>query len=160
MKTMIEPITPAVFREYGQVIQLPAPGEPAIAVENVNFWKQQAVLSVDGDVEIGVLSIRKMPMVFSELENHFESQTGLVCLSGDWAIGVATPGDEVPKSRELQAFRVPKFQYVILDEKCWHTGPYPVDHEEMTMLVFCKKNFLDDDTVYENIDQQVELTLS
>ncbi len=159
MQAKIEQITKEAFAAYGQVIDLPVQEDPTIAVPTVNFWKQQALLTAEGELEVGVLNVKKMEMVFDELENHFKTQTGLICLSGDWAIGVAMPGDSVPKAGEVKAFRIPKNQLVVLHEKCWHTAPYPVEHDESLMLVICKKDFLDDDTVYEKIDQRGELVL-
>ncbi|VGO22208.1 ureidoglycolate lyase [Pontiella sulfatireligans] len=157
MKAKIETITKEAFSKYGQVIEMPIKTEPTIAVPTVNFWKQQAFLAIDGDVEVGVLNIKKMDMVYDDLENHFETQTGLISLTGDWAIGVATPSDAVPKAEDMKAFRVAKNQLVVLADKCWHTAPFAVDIEENIMLVICKKDFLDNDTVYEKIDQPGEL---
>jgi hypothetical protein len=39
----------------------------------------------------------------------------------------------------------------------WHSAPYPVDHDESSMLVICEKGFLENDTVFEKIDQAGEL---
>ncbi|QBG48545.1 hypothetical protein EGM51_14465 [Verrucomicrobia bacterium S94] len=159
MDVKIEPITSNAFAEYGQWIEMPPATEPTIAVPTVNFWKQQALLTAEGELEVGFLNVKKTDMVFEELENHFETQTGLICLSGDWAVGVAAPGDNPPKASDLKAFRIPRGQLVVLHEKCWHTTPYPVEHNESTMLVICKKDFLDEDTVYEKIDEESTLIL-
>lgn len=86
MKVKIEAITQEAFAAFGQVIELPPKTEPTIAVPTVNFWKQQAWLKFDGDAEVGVLNVKKMDMVFDDLENHFETPTGLICMTGDWAI--------------------------------------------------------------------------
>ena len=157
MEAKIEAITKEAFATFGQVIDFPIQSEPTIAVPTVNFWKQQAFLSIDGEVEVGVLNIKKMDMEYDELENHFQTQTGLISLTGDWAIGVTTPSDDIPKAEDVKAFRVKKNQLVVLADKCWHTAPYAVDIAENTMLVIAKKDFLDDDTVYEKIDQHGKL---
>lgn len=159
MQAKIEPITKEAFAAFGQVIDMPPEIEPTVDVPTVSFWKQQATLSAEGELEVGFLNVKNMDMDFDELENHFKTQTGLICLSGDWAIGVTTPGDEVPKAADVKAFRIPKGQLIVLHEKCWHTAPYPVEHAESTMLVICKKDFLDEDTVFEKIDQPGELVL-
>ncbi|MDZ8118526.1 ureidoglycolate lyase [Pontiella agarivorans] len=157
MDVKIEPITKSAFAEYGQLLETPPAAEPTIAVPTVNFWKQQAAFTVDGELEVGFLNVKKMDMIFDDLENHFKTQTGLISLSGDWCIGVGTPGNEVPEAGSLKAFRIPKGRLVVLHEKCWHTTPYPVDHDESAMLVMCKKDFLDDDTVYEKISEESRL---
>lgn len=159
MYIKINSITPEKFAPYGQVVQLIPETKPTISVPTVNFWKQQAILSADGEMEVGLLNVNKMKMVFDVLENHFHSQTGLICTSGEWAIGVGIPSDTVPKAESLQAFRIPKGQLVILHKKCWHTAPYPLGHEQSSMLVICKRNFLDNDTVFEKIDEESSLGL-
>lgn len=157
MEVKIEAITRESFKQFGQVIEMPVKTEPTIAVPTVKFWKQQAFFSFDGDAEVGVLNVKKMEMVFDDLENHFNSPTGLICLSGDWAVGVAPPSDDAPKAAEMKAFRVKKNQLVVLADKCWHTAPYAVDQDESTMLVICRKDFLDNDTVYKKIDESSAL---
>lgn len=159
MQIRIEPITKEAFAEFGQLIDMPPKTEPTISVPIVNFWKQQAIFSAEGELEVGVLNVKNTDWDFDELENHFKTQTGLICLSGDWAIGVAPPSDAVPTAGSMKAFRIPQGQLVVLHEKCWHTAPYPVEHAESSMLVICKKDFLDNDTVFEKIDQSAELVL-
>lgn len=153
MKVKIEPMNKEAFASYGQVIEMHPSTEPTIAVPTVNFWKQQAVFSVEGELEVGFLNVKKMDMTFDDMENHFKTQTGLISMSGDWVIGVATPSDDPAKAASLKAFRVPQGQLVVLAEKCWHTVPYPAESDEICMLVICKKDFLDNDTFYEKIDE-------
>ena len=142
------------FSSYGQVVEVPASGQPAIDVETVKFWKQQAVYSMGENTEVGILVVKKQQMVFDELENHFKTPTILLCLDGDFILPVAPPSDDVPSSSEVVAFRVPKNQMVIMAEKCWHGVAYPADKDEITLLVLIRENTLDDDTVFELIDEK------
>jgi ureidoglycolate hydrolase len=157
MQKKITTISKATFKEFGQVIEMPVNQEPTIEVETVKFWKQQAMFTIEGETEIGVLKINKQAMVFDQLENHFKTPTGLICLDGDCVIGVTSPADEVPKADDVNAFLVPQGQLFVLAEKCWHSATYPVDKDEITLLVIFQKDALDNDTVFEDIDQSCEL---
>jgi len=157
MRINIEKISKETFEEFGQIIEMPVQSEPTVAVETVTFWKQQAMFAIDGDIEVGVLKVKKMAMVFDELENHFKTATGLICLDGDCVIGVTQPSDEVPLASDIKAFLVPQGQLFVLAEKCWHTATYPVDKDEITLLVLFKKDSLDNDTVFEAINESCQL---
>jgi ureidoglycolate hydrolase len=157
MVTKIEPISKDAFKAYGQVIELPVEEEPTVSTDSVTFWKQQSVFSISGETQIGVLKVRKMDMVFDELENHFKTPTGLICLDGDFVVAVAEPSDTVPKAEEVRAFRAKKSQLVVLAEKCWHSIMYPVDQDEITVFVIFDNNALEDDTVFEALNRPCEL---
>ena len=154
----IEKITRETFKPYGQLIEFPVKEEPTVEVETVTFWKQQVMFNIDGgEVEVGVLKVRKHAMIFDEFENHFKTATGLISLDGDFALAVADPADEIPKTDTIKAYKFKKNQLVLMDEKCWHGVAYPIDTDEITVLVIFKKGSLDDDTVFEKLDQSCEL---
>lgn len=159
MHIKIEKVNKDVFSPYGEIIEMPVNTEPTVDVETVKFWKQQAMFAIEGETEVGVLKIKRMDMIFNELENHFKTATGLICLDGDCAIAVAPPTDELPAANEIKAFKIEKGQFFVLAEKCWHSATYPLDQDEITLLVFFKKDSLDVDTVFEDMGQQFELVL-
>ena len=147
-------LTREKFNCYGQVVEVPSSGQPTIDVGIVKFWKQQAIYSIGANTEVGVLMVKKQEMIFEELENHFKTPSILISLDGDFFLPVAPPSDVVPSSSEVVAFRVPKNQMVIMAEKCWHGVAYPADKEEITLLVIFRENSLDDDTVFEPLDDK------
>jgi len=140
------------FEPYGQLIKTPDDRPPTVENEQVTFWKQQANYLIDGDTEIGVLKVRKHNMDFNELENHFKTPTILICLDGSYILPVALPSNEVPEIESVKAFIVPKGQSVVLAEKCWHGATYPIDQEEITLLVIFKKGSLENDTVFKPLN--------
>ncbi|WP_076420073.1 ureidoglycolate lyase [Colwellia sp. UCD-KL20] len=158
MKLAIENVSKEAFQPYGQLIEMPVKDDPTIAVENVTFWKQQAMFSIKGETEVGVLKIKKQDMVFDQLENHFKTATGIICLDGDCAIAVAPPSDDIPNVDTLKAYTIPQGQLFVLAEKCWHSATYPIDKDEITLLIIFQKDALDNDTVFEDISESVELT--
>ena len=138
--------------------EMPVKDEPTIAVENVTSWKQQAMFSIKGETEVGVLKIKKQDMVFDQLENHFKTATGIICLDVDCVIAVAPPSDDIPNVDTLKAYTIPQGQLFVLAEKCWHPATYPIDKDEITLLIIFQKDALDNDTVFEDISESVELT--
>jgi len=160
MDIEVKQITLENFKPYGQLVKVPELSEPTVQNEQITFWKQQASFFIDGKTEIGVLKVRKHEMVFNLLENHFKTPTILICLDGAFIIPVAPPSDNVPKVEEIEAFKVSKGQALVLSDKCWHGTTYPVDKEEITLLVIFKENTFDDDTVNEVIDANCRIVQS
>lgn len=145
------------FNSYGKLIEVPVGTKPDIKTDTVQFWKQQAIIAMGESIEVGVLKVKKQEMIFNELENHFNTPTILISLDGDFIIPLAPVQDEIPSADKVVAFKVPKFQMLVLAEKCWHGTTYPVDQEEITLLVIFKKNSLENDTVYEKLDQDCKV---
>ena len=145
------------FNPYGQLVEVPVSTDPDIKTDKIMFWKQQAIFRMGENVEVGVLSVKKHEMIFNELENHFGTPTILLSLDGDFILPVAKPKDEIPSAEELIAFKVPKFQMLVLAEKCWHGTTYPVDQDEILLLVIFKKDSLENDTVFEKLDQECQI---
>lgn len=157
MDVLIQKITKEAFKKYGQVIENPVQERPTIAVETVTFWKQQLSININGETEVGVLKVKKRDMIFNEFENHFKTPTGLICLDSDFVLAVAPPQDTLPKTNEVEAFHVQQSQLIVLDAKCWHGECYPVDKNEITLLVIFQKDALDNDTVYKDAGETFKL---
>ena len=145
------------FKPYGQLIEIPVKEEPDIKTETVRFWKQQAISEMGKNIEVGVLKVKRQKMRFNELENHFKTPTILISLDGDFILSVAPAQKNVPKADEVVAFEVPKFQVLVLAEKCWHSATYPIDRDEITLLVIFKENSLENDTIFKNLDQECQI---
>ena len=152
MKLKPEIVSADNFRPYGQVLKVPVNIQPTVHNDQVTFWKQQAEYVIDGKTEIGVLKVRKHDMDFNELENHFKTPTILICLDGSYILPVAQPSDDVPAIESVKAFIVPDGQSVVLAEKCWHGATYPIDQDEITLLVIFKKGSLENDTVFKPLN--------
>lgn len=145
------------FAQYGQIIDLNDLGLATINAEVVKFWKQQVEVNFDGEIEIGVLKVKKHEMLFSEMENHFKTPTIMMSLNGDFLFPVAPCKDEVPDVDEIKVFKMKENQLYLMNSKCWHGEVYPIDKEELTLLVFLKKGSLDDDTVFGKLSEQCRI---
>ncbi len=154
MKIQVKRATKESFKKYGAIISLENKGEATIDVGIVKFWAQQLGVDFGGEIEIGVLQVKKHPMVFSELENHFKTPTLMISLTGDFILPLAPCQDEVPAVESIEALEIKQGELYLMNEKCWHGEVYPTDKEELTLLVFLKKGTLDDDTVYEKLSEE------
>lgn len=142
------------FAQYGQIIDLNNLGRASINTEIVKFWRQQVQVGFDGDIEIGVLKVKKHKMQFDELENHFKTPTIMMSINGDFLFPVALCKDEVPGVDEIEVYKIKENQLYMMNPKCWHGEVYPLDKDEVTLLVFLKKGSLEDDTVFEKLSEQ------
>ncbi len=145
------------FSRYGQIIDLNDLGPATIDTAVVQFWKQQVKVDFEGELEIGVLKVKKHEMVFDELENHFKTPTVMMSLNGDFLFPVAPCKDKVPGVDEIEVFKIQENQLYMMNPKCWHGEVYPIDKDELTLLVFLKKGSLDNDTVFEKLSEQCRI---
>jgi len=72
----------------------------------------------------------------------------------DFLFPVAPCKDEVPGVDEIEVFKIEENQLYMMNPKCWHGEVYPIDKDELTLLVFLKKGSLDNDTVFEKLSEQ------
>ena len=145
------------FSRYGQIIDLNNLGPSTIDTAVVQFWKQQVEVDFDAEIEVGVLKVKKHEMIFNELENHFKTPTIMMSLNGDFLFPVAPCKDEVPDVNEIEVFKIEENQLYMMNPKCWHGEVYPMDKDELTLLVFLKKGSLDNDTVFEKLSEQCRI---
>lgn len=145
------------FSKYGQIIDLNNLGPATIDTAVVQFWKQQVNVDFEGEIEIGVLKVKKHEMIFEELENHFKTPTIMMSLNGDFLLPFAPCKDEVPDVNEIKVFKIEETQLFMMKPKCWHGEVYPIDKDELTLLVFLKKGSLDNDTVFEKLSEQCRI---
>lgn len=147
------------FAKYGEIIMLDNLGEASIDVDIVKFWKQQVAVDFEDACEVGVLRVKKHDMTFSELENHFQTPTLMICLDGDFVLPLAPCQRELPAVSDIEALIIKKGQLYKMNPMCWHGEVYPIDKEVLTLLVFLKKGAVDDDTVYEKLSETCCISL-
>ena len=157
MNIEIQPLTVEKFKPYGQVIKPPGKEEPTISNDDLTYWKQQAFIKTKGDIEVGVLKIRKHDMLFSEMEKHLETPEMLIGLDGDFVVPVGPPSEDIPSPDSIEAFHVKHGQAIIMDTGCWHGGPKPLDRNEVTLLVIFKDNTSQNDLVLKELGETCKM---
>jgi len=156
MNVKIKKLSPVSFKQYGQVIEMSQSLEPTITNEQIAYWKQQAILNIDGAIEVGVLKVKKHDTVFNQMEKHLETPEMLIGLNGAFIVPVA-PSSEMPKANKVEAFEVGAGQAVVMSANCWHWTPCPVDKSEITILVVFKDNSSQNDLVIKDLEQECRI---
>jgi ureidoglycolate hydrolase len=157
MNVQIKQLTVEHFKPYGQVIEVPASLESTISNEQITYWKQQAILNIDGPIEIGVLKVKQHDMVFNQMEKHEETPEMLIGLDGAFIVPVAPSTLETPEADKVEAFEVGVGQAVVMSTNCWHWTPCPVGKSEITILVLFKDNTSQNDLVIKDLEQECKI---
>lgn len=116
-----EPLTPAAFAPFGQVI---ATGEMVMELR-------------DGErFHLNVLSYDRHPLVCDHLNRHHRATQALVALAGRPTLVVVAPPDVDFSTRdhltEVRAFVCDGTAGINLALSTWHWGPYPLmDHVDL-----------------------------
>ncbi|WP_443029193.1 ureidoglycolate lyase [Spirulina sp. CS-785/01] len=119
IRLLSQPITPANFTPFGQVIFPTGDGKP--------FDETDAQLDLSqGIPRFYIMQLEQRGMEFSSITRHQRCTQCLGALEGkDWYIAVAPPceGDK-PKKDEIAAFHIPGHCFIKLNHGTWHAGPY------------------------------------
>lgn len=114
-----QPITPAAFSPYGQVIFATQDGKP--------YDDQDAQLSLDqGIPRFYIMRLHQKGVQFSHITRHQRCTQCLGSLAGqDWLMAVAPPGAATqPSLEDIVAFAIPGNCFIKLHAGTWHAGPY------------------------------------
>ncbi|HSM81938.1 MAG TPA: ureidoglycolate lyase [Nodosilinea sp.] len=118
-RLVAQPVTPAAFAPFGQVIFPTADG----AV----FGPDNAQLQLHGGIpRFYIMTLEGKGNRFRTITRHQRCTQCLGALEGkDWFIAVAPPGAaERPDPQEIRAFHIPSHCFVKLEVGTWHAGPY------------------------------------
>jgi len=122
-----EPLTPAAFKPFGEVIEVPGGQAPTFENGVLRYWGGLAKDRFAEEVEFGMMSAAGRPREVAELQRHARSSKFLVGLSGEWWLVVAPQtmaGRPLVASR-VRAFLVKPGQAVLLHRGTWHADPFP-----------------------------------
>lgn len=119
IQLLAQPITPELFRPYGQVIMATVDGKP--------FDQEDAQLHLsEGTPRFYIMRLQQRGYSFSQITRHQHCTQCLGALNGqDWLLAVAPPGEaECPDPQSIAAFRIPGNCFIKLEVGTWHAGPY------------------------------------
>jgi ureidoglycolate hydrolase len=137
-----QPITPAAFAPYGQVI--------SATNHDKAFDAADAQLRLDqGIPRFYIMRLPYRGRVFDRITRHQRCTQCLGSLAGkEWFLGVAPPGPEpTPAIATIQTFRIPGTCFVTLAIGTWHAGPYFDDETvDFYSLELSDTNSVDHDT--------------
>lgn len=137
-----QPITPAAFAPYGQVIQATEDGKPYDSDE------AQLVLN-RGIPRFYIMRLHQRGQSFNRITRHQNCTQCLGSLNGQsWLIAVAPPSIE-PQALEsaIAAFQIPGNCFIKLHLGTWHAGPFFDDETvDFYNLELSDTNLVDHDT--------------
>ena len=150
MRADVTIISGEAFKPVGQVVlQREVSGaQPTAAVESVlSYWKQRIVFDTACTPEVGFLTVQRRQRTFDQIERHVDTPELLVVLDGAVDIPCAppTPGASAPSPQDVRVYRVPAGAAVCFPTGGWHWAPFPVDRDEVRIVVVLKNNTSQDD---------------
>lgn len=119
IQLLAQPITPELFRPYGQVMMATVDGKP--------FDQEDAQLHLsEGVPRFYIMRLQQRGQSFSQITRHQRCTQCLGSLNGqEWLIAVAPPGEsECPDPQSITAFRISGNCFIKLEVGTWHAGPY------------------------------------
>ncbi|MGF1567483.1 MAG: ureidoglycolate lyase [Nodosilinea sp.] len=114
-----QPITPAAFAPFGQVIFAVTDDQP--------FGPGEARLQLDaGRPRLYIMALKNRGLRFRTITRHQRCTQCLGSLGDkDWVLGVAPPGAaSEPTPETIRAFHIPGHCFIKLEVGTWHAGPY------------------------------------
>jgi ureidoglycolate hydrolase len=113
-----QPITPAAFAPFGQVIFPSADEAP--------FGPQDAQLRLDAGIpRFYIMTLAAKGTRFRTITRHQRCTQCLGALEGkDWLMAVAPPEAAQPNPQDIRAFHIPGNCFIKLEVGTWHAGPY------------------------------------
>ncbi|MFM7447240.1 MAG: ureidoglycolate lyase [Leptolyngbyaceae cyanobacterium] len=141
-KISAQPITPELFRPFGQVIFAAEDGKTYDA-DDAQLDLQQGI------PRFYIMRLQHRGRRFDKITRHQCCTQCLGSLAGkDWLMGVATPGEAVaPDWQQIRAFQIPGTCFIKLHLGTWHAGPYfNADQVDFYNLELSDTNVVDHDT--------------
>ncbi|HEY9751554.1 MAG TPA: ureidoglycolate lyase [Coleofasciculaceae cyanobacterium] len=141
-KIPAQPITPELFRPFGQVI--------FAAEDGKTYDAEEAQLDLrQGIPRFYIMRLQHRGRRFHKITRHQRCTQCLGSLAGkEWLIGVAAPGGAVaPDWQQIRAFQIPGTCFIKLHLGTWHAGPYfDADQVDFYNLELSDTNVVDHDT--------------
>lgn len=152
-----QPITPAAFAPYGQVIS---------AVRHDQDFDDQTAAQLhleNGIPRFYIMRLHHRGRNFHTITRHQRCTQSLGSLEGkDWFLGVAPPGpDSAPAISAIRVFRIPGTCFVNLAVGTWHAGPYfDNDTVDFYSLELSNTNLIDHDTCNLKTTYDIEIDIA
>lgn len=157
MKIKIVELSKEIYAPFGQFVSSPT-HKPTIEADIVKYWANLAGFSVDGTIDVGWVTMRKRPMVLTQLERHFQTVEVAIPLDDVMVLPVAVgrePFDykSQPRSDDIQGFYLRPGQMVTYAPGTWHFGGFPLNKPEASFLVLTRRGTADTDVSMQSISE-------
>ncbi len=146
-----------IYAPFGQFVSLPE-NKPTIENAIVKYWAGLAGFEVNGMIDVGWVTMRKRPMVLTQLERHFHTVEVAIPLDDVMILPVALgrePFDyqSQPSPDDIRGFYLRPGQLVTYAPGTWHFGGFPINKSEASFLVLTKRGTADTDVSIQSISR-------
>ena len=165
MKVQVVELSKEAYAPFGQFVCAPV-HTPTIEADIVRYWAGLAGFEVDGTIDVGWVTMRKRPLVLTQLERHFNTVEIAIPLDGEMLLPVAIGRqpfnqETQPRVEDVRGFYLRPGQMVTYAPGTWHFGGFPLASPEASFLVLTRRGTADSDVASQTISGfgQVEFTL-
>jgi ureidoglycolate hydrolase len=165
MKIKASELSPDNYKPFGQFVCLPTK-KPTIQDDIVKYWANLAGFEISGAIDVGWVTMKKRPLLLTQLERHFETVEVVIPLDDTLLLPVAFgrhPFDyqSQPMAEDVRAFYLHPGQMITFAPGTWHFGGFPLNKPEASFMVFTKRGTADKDVSMQAILdlQPIEFTL-
>jgi ureidoglycolate hydrolase len=159
-KIQVQELSKQAYHEIGDFVNYPG-SQPTIQEDIVKYWANQAEFSIPGTIDVGWVTMYQRPLVVTELERHFQT-TEIVIPLDEMIVPVAV-GREFgnhqaqPQLEDIRGFYLRPGQLITYKPGSWHFGGFPVNQDQASFIVLCRKGTADEDVVMMNIAECPEV---
>jgi ureidoglycolate hydrolase len=155
MKIKIVELSKENFAPFGQFVNSPT-HKPTIKEDIVSYWANLAGFSIDGTIDVGWVTMRKRPMVLTQLERHFHTVEVAIPLDNSMVLPVAIGRepfdyDSQPRQDDIRGFYLRPGQMVTFAPGTWHFGGFPLNRTEASFMVLTRRGTADTDVSMQPI---------
>jgi ureidoglycolate hydrolase len=142
-KIQVAELSRKIYQEFGQFVTMPT-HKPTIQDDIVKYWADLAGFEIPGTIDVGWVTMKKRPLVITQLERHFETVEVVIPLDDTLILPVATgrkPFDyqSQPMSKDVRGFYLRPGQMVTFAPGTWHFGGFPLNKPEASFIVFTRR---------------------
>jgi ureidoglycolate lyase len=135
----VKELTDTNFKIYGSFSNLLNPDVPKLGPGLVEFYRdmERVNLGQSSVASFSVVHVVNRPKIIQKLEYHNYCGEALLPIDGNALIHVApaTRNGEVPRSDQIEVFRVPRGTLVTIRPGVWHHAPFASGCDVLNALV-------------------------
>ena len=162
-RVRVQKPTADAFRRYGKLVMVKPDRKPFVDNPNLTYWDKVVEFEPGITRTIGVMTVKKRPMVLVEMERHHKALEWFVPLAGASVACFAEcrdPDDshETPEPRAVVAYLMENIAGFVVDRGVWHWPAFPMG-ETAVQLVDLRRDTENDDVDTKKLPEPIEIFL-
>ncbi len=160
-KIKVVELSKELYQPIGDLVTFPT-HTPTIQDDVVRYWAHLANFEINGTIDVGWVTMRKRPMLLTQLERHFKTVEAVIPVDDAMVLPVAAGQDfgdynARPKLADVRGFYLRPGQMVTYKPGAWHFGGFPLNKPEASFIVFCRKGTADEDVAMLPFEGDVQV---